>query len=76
MNFKRKVIKLNSSIALSLALLSCVEVETNSLHTVQASSYQKAKLTHNAFIYDSKGRRKIGFTLKKGKLIKVYDRKK
>ena len=76
MNFKRKVIKLNSSIALSLALLSCVEVATNSLHTVQASSYQKAKLTHNAFIYDSKGRRKIGFTLKNGKLIKVYNRKK
>ena len=77
MNFKRKVIKLNSSIALSLALFSCVDVETNSFHNVvQASSYQKAKITHNAFIYDSKGRRKIGFTLKKGKLIKVYNRKK
>ena len=75
---KKKAVKLLSTITLSSTLLlSATVVTSNEQANVVEASTKSAKLTHNAYVYNYKGKRIRGVkSLKKGKYVKAYRTKK
>lgn len=75
---KKKVAKILSTITLSSTLLlSATVVTSNEQANVVEASTKSAKLTHNAYVYNYKGKRIRGVkSLKKGKYVKAYRTKK
>ncbi len=71
---KKNVTKLLSTITLSSALLlSATVVAGNEQANVVEASTSSVKLTHNAYVYNYKGKRIKGArTLKKGRSVKAY----
>lgn len=71
---KKRITKVLSTITLSSALLlSATVVAGNEQANVVEASTSSVKLTHNAYVYNYKGKRIKGArTLKKGRSVKAY----
>lgn len=75
---KKKITKVLSTITLSSALLlSATVVAGNEQANVVEASTRSVRLTHNAYVYNYKGKRIKGArTLKKGRSVKAFHTKK
>ena len=74
MKLKKNLLVSVAAVALLSAGAGIVSQESNT-QVVEAKTVSK-KLTHNAAVYNSKGKRTHAKTLKKGKKVRVYGTKK
>ena len=73
--FKNKKVLVNLSVATLLSVGAVTVSQTNTTPTVVEASVSQKKLTHNAYVYKSTGKRYGKKVLKKGKTVKVYGAK-